>query len=162
MLGGLGVESLRRRRVRPSQPALRGQLAKAVHDLGVPLIAPGHALAEVGGEPGVAALRAEETTQQRDSHAAERPVVEVMTAVAPAGLEVAGQAGARVRQRVGPIVEVAGLDEPPGPVVIADPARPQARKPSRPASRSSSAIWQPDWPLPTTSTRPGGSSSGLR
>ena len=41
-------------------------------------------------------------------------------------------------------------------------ARPQARTTSRPASCSSSAIWQPDWPLPTTSTAPSGSASGER
>ena len=39
-------------------------------------------------------------------------------------------------------------------------ARPHERKTSRPASRSSSASWQPVWPLPITSTGPGGRSPG--
>ena len=41
-------------------------------------------------------------------------------------------------------------------------ARPQERTTSRPASWSSSAIWHPDCPLPTTRIRPGGRSDGFR
>ena len=41
-------------------------------------------------------------------------------------------------------------------------ARPHERNTSRSASTSSSAIWQPVWPLPITSTWPSGSASGLR
>ena len=71
-------------------------------------------------------------------------------------------------QALDAVVEEAGLDRShqtmsrPPIRRGAHGARPQARKTSRPASCSSSAIWQPDWPLPTTSTAPAGSSSGLR
>jgi hypothetical protein len=41
-------------------------------------------------------------------------------------------------------------------------ARPQAKTTSRPDSPSSSASWQPVWPLPTTRTLPGGRAVGLR
>ena len=41
-------------------------------------------------------------------------------------------------------------------------ARPHAMKTSLPAPCSSSPIWQPVWPLPITSTLPGGSAAGLR
>ena len=37
-----------------------------------------------------------------------------------------------------------------------------ARNTRRPLRKSSSAIWQPELPLPTINTAPGGSSSGLR
>ena len=128
--------------------------------VGTALVAPRHARGEVVGEAGVAPVAALEVADSRRPRVQRPQGQVVVAAVAAVDADVrrearAGSSGPpAVRKPVSSAhqSEVAAANPPRGPV-----ARPHERKTSRPAIRSSSASWQPVWPLPT-STGPGGRS----
>jgi hypothetical protein len=130
-LGRIGVERLRLADVRPSEPALEGDLAEAADDVRMPLVTPRDALVEVACEDGLTSLRAKEMAEEGNAHAVERPVMEVVPAAVAARLDVSRQARRRVRQRFDAIVQVARLAKPPGQVVVTDPPRRPAGAPAR-------------------------------
>ena len=167
LLWGFAVERLRLGDLRPRQAALGDQLPDQIHELRIPLIAPGDALAEVRREPGAAAVSTQEAAEQGDAHLPQRPVVEVVAAPGPRRLHVGGQPSGGARQRAQRRVEEPRLERPPREVPVAEPAGeprspPTGQEDLTASLVSSSVIWQPDWPLPTTSTGPAGSSAGLR
>ena len=130
-------------------------------NLRVTLVAPGHAVAEVGGE----ARRGRSAPRKWPSSVTpmplQRPQVEVVArrrARWPGRWRPGGRPGPAASSTVSSRKPVSSAHQTTSWSPIRrgiHGARPHARKTSRPASWSSSAIWQPDWPLPTTSTWPG-------
>src|SRR5215203_2304193 len=78
--GRVAVEGRRLGELGERNPSFGHQLSHEAPELRVPLIAPGHALAEVRREAGVAPVGAEEAAEQGDPHRSQRPVVEVVAA----------------------------------------------------------------------------------
>src|SRR5262245_24760750 len=97
----------------------------------MPVVRPGQGRAEVRREADVPTLGAEEVPGQCHSHCSQRPVVEVVTAVVTARLDVGGQTLCLAGQGSERVVEVADLARPPHEIVIADPARGPRRATAR-------------------------------
>ena len=162
-LGCRAVERLRLADLGLRQAALRHHRVNTRHEPAVALVPPRHRVREVVREPRLVGARAGKVPEQRDAHRAQRAQVEVVAAV-PAG-------GEDVREQPGPPREASSRRPRGSPVSRSHQnrsrppnrrgshtARPQDRNTARPASWSSSAIWHPVCPLPTTG--PGGRSAG--
>jgi hypothetical protein len=113
LLRRFAVERFRLGDLRRRQAAFGDQLPDQVHELPIPLIAPGDALAEVRCEAGVPALSAQEVAEHGDAHLPQRPVVEVVAAAGPRRLHVGGQPSGGARQRAEGRVEEPRLERPP-------------------------------------------------
>jgi hypothetical protein len=93
-----------------------------VHELPVAVIAPRHALTQVGREPGPAPVGAEEVPEQGHPGPVQGPQVQVVAAAVAGGEDVRLQPRRGARERLDRVVQEPGFGRPPDQVVVADPA----------------------------------------
>ncbi len=122
------------------------------HQLAEALICPVGTLLQILRKVGQAALNPQEVPSEDDSHSLERTKVQVVAGVGRVSTVWSKNPAWASHHTMSWLPSRRGTQG----------ALPQARTTSRPASRYSSLICAPDWPLPTTSTLPGGRALAFR